>query len=122
MKEKSSIRIIDIHIEFPQDQDPNKTNHHSSMVSTVACYRGGPGFKYQQARELLILNKKEKCSTIFAVPNDWHPQHRSTTINGRRKLLTLPSEFKFQRKEHLELNTGPLLAKRLTYQCARSPR
>ena len=61
MKEKSSIRIIDIHIEFPQDQDPNKTSHHSSMVSNVACYRGGPGFKSQQVRELLVLNKKEKC-------------------------------------------------------------
>ena len=26
------------------------------MISMVACYRGGPGFKSRQGRELLILN------------------------------------------------------------------
>ena len=38
---------------------------------------------------------------------------------------TRTAEFKVQRKEHcsrLELNPGPLCTKRLTYQCARSPR
>ena len=38
---------------------------------------------------------------------------------------TQTSGFKFQRKVHcsrLELNPGSLRTKRLTYQCARSPR
>ena len=29
------------------------------MVSSAACYQGGPGFKSWQDRELLMLNKKE---------------------------------------------------------------
>ena len=32
---------------------------HSSMISTGASYQGGPRFKSQQGRKLLILNKKD---------------------------------------------------------------
>ena len=30
-----------------------KSSRHCSMVSTVACYRGGPGFKSRQWREFI---------------------------------------------------------------------
>ena len=34
------------------DRVSYSSSHHSSMVSTLACYRGGPRFKYQREREL----------------------------------------------------------------------
>ena len=37
----------------------NKSSHHGSMVSSVACCQVGRGFKSQKGRELSILNKKE---------------------------------------------------------------
>ena len=30
-------------------------SRHSSMVSTAACYRGGPGFKSRQGREFINI-------------------------------------------------------------------
>ena len=31
----------------------NQSSRQSSMVSTAACYRGGPGFKSRQGREFI---------------------------------------------------------------------
>ena len=40
---------------------------HSSMISTAACYCWDPGFKSQQGRELLILNKIKLLIWIWII-------------------------------------------------------
>ena len=36
------------------------SSRHSSMVSTVVCYRGGPGFKSRRGREFINFRLKRK--------------------------------------------------------------
>ena len=41
-----------------------KSSHHSSMVSTAACYWGGPGFKSWQGREFINFWIKRKFNNF----------------------------------------------------------
>ena len=66
------------------------SSRHISMVSKVACYWGGPGFKSQQGQEFINfwLQRKFKTSkqqTRKVIKNTWrwpfnHPSHLERTI------------------------------------------
>ena len=52
---------------------PTRTQPTSSMVSMVAFYHRGPGFKSREGRELLILDKKQNmnsnlnCNIVYLI-------------------------------------------------------